>query len=175
MKVLAVTIDGKLTYCTKGRCDHIAHQNNNESGEEFVKRVAKDLLKQASDNYKEEILNLNWSEKLEMINNHENLDVLVDDDDWHVRKAVAEQGYGLDRLVNDLDHEVRASVAKQNYGLDKLVDDEDFFVRKTVAEQGYGLDKLANDKNPAIREIARKLLGKKKINLQKVNVFNIEN
>ncbi len=45
-KRLALTKEGKLTYCTaseenigKGRCNHIAHQKNNETAEEFTKRI----------------------------------------------------------------------------------------------------------------------------------------
>ena len=46
-KRLALNTDGKITYCTaneefvgKGRCNHIAHQLNNESKEEFLNRMA---------------------------------------------------------------------------------------------------------------------------------------
>jgi len=35
------------------------------------------------------------------------LDCLMDSDDWHVRKALAEQGYELNTLVNDRDWRVR--------------------------------------------------------------------
>ena len=45
-KVLALNTSGNLTYCTcppelrgKGRCNHIAHQENNETAEEFVRRI----------------------------------------------------------------------------------------------------------------------------------------
>lgn len=45
-KVLALNTSGNLTYCTcppelrgKGRCNHITHQENNETTEEFVKRI----------------------------------------------------------------------------------------------------------------------------------------
>lgn len=44
-KKLALTKDGKLTYCTsseenigKGRCNHIAHQKENESNNDFLER-----------------------------------------------------------------------------------------------------------------------------------------
>ena len=46
MKVLAVNVNGDITYCTvspemrgKGRCNHIAHQNPNETPQEFVERI----------------------------------------------------------------------------------------------------------------------------------------
>lgn len=47
MKVLAVNINGVMTYCTAppelrgiGRCNHVAHQNEGESTEEFVERIS---------------------------------------------------------------------------------------------------------------------------------------
>ena len=46
-KVLALTVDGKMTYCTcpperrgTGRCNHVAHQNPEETAEEFAERVS---------------------------------------------------------------------------------------------------------------------------------------
>lgn len=48
MKRLALTTDGRLTYCScpdgqigKGRCNHIEHQNNNESVQDFTNRMSK--------------------------------------------------------------------------------------------------------------------------------------
>ena len=45
--ILALTIDGNLTYCTaseenrgKGRCNHIFHKNENETDNEFMERVS---------------------------------------------------------------------------------------------------------------------------------------
>lgn len=45
-KVMALNENGNLTYCTvapeergKGRCNHISHQNDNESIEDFVSRI----------------------------------------------------------------------------------------------------------------------------------------
>ena len=45
-KVLALNINGDITYCTvdpenrgKGRCNHIAHQNPGESTNEFIERI----------------------------------------------------------------------------------------------------------------------------------------
>lgn len=46
MKILAVTEDGRMTYCTcspdqrgKGRCNHVVHKNEDETGEDFCNRV----------------------------------------------------------------------------------------------------------------------------------------
>lgn len=74
-----------------------------------------------------------------MDNYKEILDNLINDENWIIRKAVAEQGYRLDKLVDDPSWEVRAEVARQ----------------------GYGLDKLINDKNPIVRDIARTKLNEK--------------
>lgn len=67
MKRLALTKDGKLTYCTasdenigKGRCNHVAHQKAGEINDNFLKRISeKDMLysKFVSDeNYKNELV-----------------------------------------------------------------------------------------------------------------------
>ena len=69
----------------------------------------------------------------------DNLEELVNDRDWDVRREVARQGYGLDILVNDIDCDVRLEVAKHGYCLDKLINDEDEDVRLEVAKHGYGL------------------------------------
>lgn len=46
VKRLAMTTDGKLTYCSateenlgKGRCNHVGHARNDESPEYFSKRM----------------------------------------------------------------------------------------------------------------------------------------
>ena len=59
----------------------------------------------------------------------DNLDILVNDEYWTVRREVARQGYGLDILVNDEYWIVRREVAKQRYRLDILVNDKDPDVR----------------------------------------------
>ena len=54
-KRLALTTDGHLTYCTaseenmgKGRCNHVSHQNQNESMEEFMTRANQEHIKSSS-------------------------------------------------------------------------------------------------------------------------------
>ena len=89
------------------------------------------------------------------------LDKLINDEDWIVRVAVAKQRYGLDILVNDEDWSVRVAVAKQGYGLDKLINDRHWEVRATVAEQGYGLDKLIKDEDWGVRAAAKNYTPKK--------------
>lgn len=64
VKVLAMNIEGKLTYCSapielrgKGRCNHIAHQKEDESKEDFIKRISKEKLKISTiaDNLREQV------------------------------------------------------------------------------------------------------------------------
>ena len=83
------------------------------------------------------------------------LEKLINDDDFRVRLAVADQGYGLEQLVNDKSYNVRIAVAKQGYGLEKLVNDEEDYVREAVAEQGYGLEQLVNDECEWVRVATR--------------------
>ena len=95
-----------------------------------------------------------------IVNGHcdEDLDILVNDEDPYVRKAVAERGRDkdLDILVNDEDPNVRKPVAERgrDKDLDILVNDEDPDVRKAVAERGRDkdLDILVNDKNCSVRK-----------------------
>lgn len=56
-KRLALTKDGKLTYCTapdelvgKGRCNHIAHQSADENKTDFLNRISKIVNKGTIDN-----------------------------------------------------------------------------------------------------------------------------
>ena len=43
----------------------------------------------------------------------DNIEDLINDEDWHVRSEVAKQGYGLDRLVNDKHDFVRREATRQ--------------------------------------------------------------
>ena len=86
----------------------------------------------------------------------QDLDVLVNDKSWFVRREVAKQGRDkdLDILVNDEDVDVRSAVAAQgrNQDLDILVNDEKYYVRGVVAELGrdQDLDVLVNDKDISV-------------------------
>lgn len=87
-RVLALTKDGKITYCTapeemrgKGRCNHIAHQTSEQSVEDFIssiensvktenneipdnRKIARDLISKYG-----RIENPNWKEMIESIQN----------------------------------------------------------------------------------------------------------
>ena len=65
----------------------------------------------------------------------DNLDKLVNDEDWRVRIKVAKHGYGLDKLINDKHESVRLEVVRHGYGLDKLVNDKNWYVRREASYQ----------------------------------------
>lgn len=149
---LAMNSEGQMTYCTaseenigKGRCNHIVHQNPEESPEDFCERANKTLEL-------ERLANSTWyAHRVNAAEAGYALDKLVNDESWYVRYAVASQGCGLDKLINDENEDVRALVARQRYGLDKLINDPNPWVRMAVAEQDYGLDKLINDEKELVR------------------------
>ena len=111
-RCLALTKECKMTYCTaseenigKGRCNHIARQKNNESVEDFCKRV---------ENRKEndrvsEIKNLATDDKIELIESED-----VNDKNHSVRAYVTKHGRDkdLDILVNDQNQYVRNTAIK---------------------------------------------------------------
>ena len=52
-----------------------------------------------------------------------------------IRIMTAKRGIGLSLLVNDPDWEVRKAVAEQNHELDKLAKDKDFRVSSAAIKQ----------------------------------------
>ena len=119
----------------------------------LVREISKeDINKYIEDNLEELVNDEEYEVRREVARQEYGLDILVNDGHEFVRLEVAKQGYGLDILINDKDWEVRREVAKHGYGLDKLINDEDEDVRKEVAKQGYGLDKLVNDENWKVRK-----------------------
>lgn len=60
-RVLALTTDGELTYCTappeargKGRCRHIDHMKSDETQEEFIERISEKIHKEDYDSTNDE-------------------------------------------------------------------------------------------------------------------------
>lgn len=56
-KCLALTKDRRMTYCTapedkrgKGRCNHVIHQNANESIQDFISRINKNIIPKEHEN-----------------------------------------------------------------------------------------------------------------------------
>lgn len=80
------------------------------------------------------------------------LNELMRDDDWRIRMAVADKGYGLNELSQDIDPRVRAAVVRQGYNLDRALDtDPNELVQRELLLQGYRLDTLMESSNPKIR------------------------
>ena len=104
-------------------------------------------------------------ERIQLAKQGLNLEELVKDSDWEVRKQVAKHKIDnlLDILVKDEHPEVRASVLishRRDKDLDILVNDEDFAIRAIIARFGrrQDLEKLQFDKNKEVRERAQKRL-----------------
>lgn len=95
----------------------------------------------------------------------QDLDTLVHDSDWKVRRAVAwrERDKDLDILVHDENPNVRGAVAfkLRDKDLDILVHDKDTEVRRIVALVGRNkdLDILVHDEAHEVREAAYVSLG----------------
>ena len=53
------------------------------------------------------MINISVEDKLELVKKGYDLDTLIHDESWEVRKTVAEQSYGLDILIHDSDSYVR--------------------------------------------------------------------
>lgn len=94
------------------------------------------------------------AEKLREIFEHKYLSEHLYDDNYLIRYAVCETGFGLDILLHDPEPVIRRQVAMQQYGLDILIEDSDEWVRAAVAQQGYGLDTLIHDESRHVRNIA---------------------
>lgn len=132
---------------------------------------------------REELLNLTYEEKRELIRQSKHLDVFIDDEDALVRETIAKYGYGLDKLINDenkwvrliaqeqlkelkpveedklfnLEFEDKIELIKQGKYLDIFIKAGNPLVRLAIAEQGYKLDVLINDKSEYVRaEVANK-------------------
>ena len=151
-KRLAMTTDGKLTYCSasdanigKGRCNHLFHQNTNNS-QNFI--LEYENLKSILDKNEEDYCTIQGFEE----------------EDPEFDELQAEQDcYFLERQYKNCKKDLyiksknviaRRIAADNGHGLDKLINDADWLVRITVAQQGYGLEKLINDKDWDVREMA---------------------
>lgn len=93
-------------------------------------------------------------QKLREVFHLENLEEHLYDEDYLVRFAVAETGYGLEVLIHDPEPVVRRQVAAMGYGLHVLKNDSDEWVRCKVASQGYALEELKEDKSRHVQDTA---------------------
>ena len=175
-KRLALTVDGNITYCTatdenigKGRCNHVSHQKNGQSIEDYIKSVQKDIEANSFKKLSLKEVKLMYEngeniDELKKINKKTVVDYLVSQGEtdfpelsksnkqW-VKEELAKGGLYLDKYLNDEDDSIRYRVAERGYGLDKLVNDKSPSIRSEVARHRYGLDKLINDENSYVRSI----------------------
>ena len=109
MKRLAMTIDGRLTYCSasdtnigKGRCNHLNHAKDGESQIDFLNRSARimNILESSSLSH-EDFKYLND----EIHNIPEKL--IVESKNPSIRLLAAKNSIGLSKLVNDEDRDVK--------------------------------------------------------------------
>lgn len=82
------------------------------------------------------------------------LDKLVDSKRIEDRLVAAQKGYAPEILCDDSDWRVRRAIAKQGYCLSKLKDDSDWRVRFAVARQQYALQQFIKDSNETVRSYA---------------------
>ena len=178
-KRLAMTKDGVLTYCTatdenigKGRCNHVSHQKNGQSIEDYIKSVQKDIeansfkklsLKEVKFMYE----NGQNIDELKKINKKTVVDYLVSQGEtdfpelakngnFEVKYILAMNKLNLDILKNDKDQFIRRRIAIEGINLENYINDESHHVRIEVAKHGYGLDKLSDDEDEDVRaEVVR--------------------
>ena len=106
-------------------------------------------------------------ERIQLAKQGLNLEELVKDPDWRVRKQVAKHNIDnlLDILVLDKNQEVRGMVLihQRDKDLDLLVKDKSKAIREFVVIIGrkQDLEKLQFDKNKEVREKAQKGLNLK--------------
>ena len=162
-KRLAMTIDGKLTYCSasdanigKGRCNHIGHALKNEKQEEFLERVNKmsDILNK-SEGYPRNSSDIKFLE--EQFKNF-NPDLYVKSPNIHARQIAADYGYGLEELVKDKHNSIKIAVISHGYFPEEYLEDASEDIKFAVASKGMHLDKLINDNSPDVSHAAAKML-----------------
>lgn len=180
---LALTVDGNITYCSaseenigKGRCNHIAHQKECQSKEDFIKSVNNEDKFEKIKNLEFEDLKKLYDkgEDINLLKQVENRDFLkymiskgetefkdlLKTKDIQLKIILASYGLHIDELKNDKHEFIREEVANQGYALEELVNDDSGEVRATVASHGYGLDKLIDDDYEFVRaEVARQGYG----------------
>ena len=166
-RVKALNRNGEVTWCTaktpgSGNCNHVLHQINGMTENEFQKQVdeySETMTKKMYSDY--------GSDRVECAEAGYGLDILADDKSPVVREAVARNDYKPEKFVDDPDEFVRAVVAMHGKHLDKLIKDPSPLVRKAVAKQDYGLEILKDDPSSLVRDCALKQIEKKKAKKEK--------
>lgn len=186
-KRLAMTTDGKLTYCSatdenvgKGRCNHIGHQKDKESQEDFVNRIESEIKLSKIKNLEfKDLKNMyDKGEDLDLLKQSENIEFveyriskgetdfkdLLNTEITNIKFILIGHGLHLDDFKNNESALIREEVAEQGYALEELINDIDGDVRASVASHGYGLEKLVDDEYEDVRaEVARQGYGLDKL------------
>lgn len=150
-KRLAMTTDGKLTFCSateenigKGRCNHVSHAKDGENQVDFLKRneeiikiTEKDGKYKISDERLEDIAFLR-----EQYENY-NPELYAKSKNPYARQIAAEHGYALDKLAKDRKQDVRLAAFEAGANPELFIKDRDFDIRRKVARMGIGLEKIS--------------------------------
>lgn len=169
-RILALTIHGKVVHCTcderdHRKCGHILHQHDGEDDLRFIQKVM-DSKERINDYYNSSI-----KEKIKMIKNYRNYDLLMEDRDPRVRSAIMrkhrlteeflkknkltleeavvirlfEEDGGIDKFINSDKFQDRMELAKVRFNMNVLKNDKSPYVRRAIVEEGYYFDELIND------------------------------
>ena len=176
-KRLAMTTDGKLTYCSasdanigKGRCNHLFHQNTNDS-QNFI--LEYENLKSILDKNEEDYCTIQGFEEedpefdelqaeqdsyfLERQYKNCKKDLYIKSKNVIARRIAAENGDGLEELAHDKDMLIRAKVASHGYFIKDFINDESENVRLACVQNNHALDEFIKDKSEYVRaEVANK-------------------
>ena len=124
-KRLALTVDGNITYCTssddnmgKGRCNHIAHQKDGQSIEDFVNSVEEEMKLST-------FKSLKLKELKEMYKNKQDIDLLRKTENEHLLRFLIKQGEtDFKELTKSENPKIRILLAENGLQLEDLKDDE---------------------------------------------------
>ena len=96
-------------------------------------------------------LNKDFERKIHEIQKSERLQNHLNDEDYRVRLAIAEQGYYLAKLQHDKHLLVRMAVYRASANPENFVNSKDWQIREDIAHRGLFLEYLFNDKNDKVR------------------------
>lgn len=100
----------RLQQYEDGAFGYLNIDGNNYNNFETESKV---LCTQGEDEDRDEFINKNnITFQTNQYGSNLKLDMQINDEDWNVRKAIAEQGYGLDKLVNDENEYVHNAATK---------------------------------------------------------------
>ena len=159
-KVLALTTDGRITYCTaseedrgKGRCNHIVHQDKNESIEQFTERYNK-MIEESSNVTKEnetaeEIKDKEILELYAKINELAGEELTEENFNEVISKLPPEVNRKIQEIAFDASEDFSLPVVNDTYYQDKVLEND---IRFTTLPN-YGIA----GKNSSIKQMYDKI------------------